>query len=99
MRKLKHINLFEYGDKKEVYKALQDHFDRDTWIHLWWHLVFIGCAFGAAYVSNHMDWLWLFGGMYAIERAISRQIDSSNRNWFMHGVDWKESGWVEEEQD
>lgn len=99
MNKLKHINLFEYGDKKEVYKALQDHYDRDTWIHMWWHFVLLACALGAAFISEHMDWLWIFGGLYAVERAITRFIDNSNRNWFMHAIDWKENGWSEENEE
>ena len=82
MSKLEHVNLFHYhGDKKE-----------DTWVHLWWHLVLIVCALGAAIVSAHADWLWLFGGLYAIERSISKYIDNSNRNWLMHTLDWQECG-------
>jgi len=99
MKKLKHINLFKYGGKKEVYQTLQDHYDRDTWIHMWWHYVLLACALGAAFISDHMDWLWIFGGLYAVERAIARYIDNSNRNWFMHSIDWKESGWSESDEE
>ena len=99
MKKLKHINLFKYGGKKEVYQTLQDHYDRDTWIHMWWHYVLLACALGAAFISDHMDWLWIFGGLYAVERAIARYIDNSNRNWFMHSIDWKEAGWSESDEE
>jgi len=47
-------------------------------------------AIGAAIFSNHADWLWLFGGVYAVERATTRFIDNSNRNWAMHVIDWVE---------
>jgi hypothetical protein len=91
MRKLEHKNLFNYGDKKEVYAALQRDFDRDTWIQLWWRLALVGCALGAVFISGHMDWLWIFGGLFVIDRSISIFVDNSNRNWLMHAIDWKES--------
>ena len=71
MEKFGHENLFAYGDREEVYAALQRDFDRDTWVQHIWQLVFVGMAAGAAIFSNHADWLWLFGGIYAVERAIS----------------------------
>jgi len=92
MSKLKHVNLFQHGDKKGVYAAFQRDLDRDTWIQLWWHLVLVACAAGAAVVSGREDWLWLFGGLYAIERGISCYVDNSNRNWLMHAIDWQECG-------
>jgi hypothetical protein len=90
MEKLGHKNLFGYGDRTEVYETLQRDFNRDTWIQSFWHLVLMAMAFGAAVVSKHSDWLWLFGGLYAAERAIARFIDNSNRNWAMHVIDWLE---------
>lgn len=92
MKKKQHINLFLHGDKEEVYAALQRDTDRDTWRQLGWHVVFVGMALGAANLSHHEDWLWLFGGMYALERALGRFIDNSNRNWAMHLIDWIEKG-------
>jgi hypothetical protein len=91
MKRLGHVNLFHYGERQEVYAAFQRDFNRDTWVQLWWHLVLVACALGAAVVSNHEDWLWIFGGLYAVERAISRFVDNSNRNWLMHAIDWQES--------
>jgi len=88
MGKLEHVNLFHHGDKKEVYAAFQRDLDRDTWVQLSWRLVLLGCAVGAAVVSGHADWLWLF----AIERSISKYVDNSNRNWLMHAIDWQERG-------
>lgn len=90
MRKEQHINLFLHGNKQEVYAALQRDYDRDTWRHAFWHVVFVCSAVGAASYANHNDWLWLFAGMYALERALSRFIDNSNRNWTLHLIDWLE---------
>jgi hypothetical protein len=90
MSRLKHTNLLAYGDKSDVYAALQRDLDRDTWIHLFWHAVFVVAALGSAFVANRPDWLWLFGGLYAVERAIARYVDNSNRNWSMHVIDWLE---------
>ena len=90
MAKAEHKNLFSYGDKLDVYAAFQRDLDRDTWIQLLWRMVFLGCALGAVFISDRFDWLWIFGGLYATERAISRFIDNSNSNWLMHAIDWQE---------
>lgn len=86
-----HDNLFQYGDKADVYLALQRDFDRDTWRHLAWHAVFLAAIIGASQFDGHSDWLWLFLGMFALECAHARFIDNSNRNWTMHLIDWLES--------
>jgi hypothetical protein len=91
MAKLEHKNLFAFGDKTEVYAALQRDYNRDTYIHQLWHFVLLGAAVGAGLFSNHWDWLWLFVALYAVERALSRYIDNSNRNWAMHVIDWIEN--------
>jgi len=92
MSKLGHNNLFRHAaGRAEVYQTFQRDFNRDTWIQLFWHGVLLVMALGAAYVSDHTDWLWLFGGIYAAERAISRFVDNSNRNWAMHVIDWLEN--------
>jgi hypothetical protein len=92
MSKLGHNNLFRYAaDRAEVYETFQRDFNRDTWIQSFWHVFIVGMALGAAYVSNHPDWLWLFGAIYAAERAASRFVDNSNRNWAMHVIDWLEN--------
>jgi hypothetical protein len=91
MAKLEHKNLFQFGDSSQVYAALQKHYNRDTWIHYLWHMILLGCGFGAVVISNHVDWLWIFGGLYATERAITRFVDNSNRNWAMHIIDWVEA--------
>lgn len=91
MAKLEHKNLFHHGSASEVYAALQRDFDRDTWIQAFWRLVLGACAAGAALLSNHIDWLWIFGGLMATERAIAAFIDNSNRNWAMHVIDWMEA--------
>jgi hypothetical protein len=91
MAKLEHKNLFQYGEASEVYAALQRDFNRDTWIQAFWRLVLAACAVGAAILSNHIDWLWIFGGLFATERAIAAFVDNSNRNWIMHVIDWMET--------
>jgi hypothetical protein len=91
MAKLEHKNLFQYSDSSDVYAALQDNYNRDTWIHSFWQVVLLGCAVGAGAISDHADWLWIFGGLYATERAITRFVDNSNRNWTMYVIDWIEA--------
>src|SRR5688572_4853574 len=91
MAKLEHKNLHAYGDKADVYAALQRDFDRDTWVQLSWHIVLGGAALGAVFIAGQKDWLWLFAGIYAAERALARYMDNSNRNWAMHVIDWIES--------
>lgn len=91
-----HMNLYHHAERKDVYATMQKDFNQDTWLQSWWHAVFVGCTFGATVVSDHLDWLWIFGGLYALERAIVRFIDNSNRNWFLHAVDWQETGWSSE---
>ena len=98
MEKLGHKNLFGYGDKTEVYAAFQRDFNRDTWRQSFWHLVLVGAGIGAAVLADHKDWLWLFLGIYAAERAIARFVDNSNRNWAMHVIDWIESGRSDDHQ-
>jgi hypothetical protein len=97
--KLRHPNLLAYADKPEVYKALQQHFNRDTWRQGFWDLVFFGCALGAVFISHREDWLWLFGALYAAERALVAYIDNSNRNWFMHTIDWFDGAGKQHKQD
>jgi hypothetical protein len=91
MATLKHNNLFDSGDRSEVYAILQRDYDRDTRIHQFWHIVLLACAFGAAIFADRPDWLWIFGGLYAIDRSLSRFVDNSNRNWAMHVIDWIEA--------
>ncbi len=90
MAKLGHKNLFGYGDRKEVYETLQRDFNRDTWVQAFWHAVLFIAAAGAVLVADRAEWIWLFLGIYAAERAIARFVDNSNRNWAMHVIDWME---------
>lgn len=91
MAKLKHVNLFAEAEKSAVYDAFQRHYDRATWRQMWWECLRVGCAAGAAFISNHSDWAWIFGGIYAAERALATFIDNSNRNWLVHAIDLYES--------
>lgn len=92
MAKKAHQNLFDYvvGGKNEVYQALQNDFDKDTWRQAGWHALFWICAVGGTTSTGHSEWLWIFGALYAVERSVSRFIDNSNRNWAMHVIDWME---------
>lgn len=90
MRAKTHNNLFQFGDKREVYQTLQRDYDRDTWVHGFWHFCFVVAAFGGVVVAGETEWLWLFLGGYALERALARWVDNSNRNWAMHLIDWIE---------
>ena len=92
MAKLEHKNLFAYGEKPEIYAAFQRDFDRDTWIHVFWRFVLFACAIAAITASGHYDTVWIFAGLIATERALSKFIDNSNRNWTMHVIDWIEAG-------
>jgi hypothetical protein len=92
MAKLEHRNLHPFGDKAEVYAALQRDYNRDTWRQLFWRYGLLVSALGGAFESGHKDWLWLFAGLFCVERCIARYIDNSNRNWAMHVIDWLESG-------
>jgi hypothetical protein len=77
MTTLEHKNLFDYADKAEVYDALQRDYNRDTYIQLFWQLVLLGSTIGASLFAKYSDWLWLFLGLYAVERALSHFIDNS----------------------
>lgn len=91
MKKLEHINIFRHAaDQSEVYEAFQRDFNRDTYLQEYWHVILLAMAGGAVFISGHKDWLWLFGGLIAVERAIVKFIDNSNRNWAMHVIDWIE---------
>ncbi len=90
-KKLQHTNLLTEASKADVYAAFQRDFNRDSWRHMVWRYVIVGCAVGAVFVSNHTDWLWIFGAVYAMERSLTWLIENSNRNWAMHAIDWYES--------
>ena len=91
MIQINHTQLFADGNTIEVYEALQRDFDKDSRRQLFWQWVLVLCAVGAALISQHFDWLWIFGGLLAVERSIAAFIDNSNRNWFMHMIDKSES--------
>jgi hypothetical protein len=91
MTKLRHVNMLADASKRDVYEVFQRDYDHNTWRQMCWRYVLIGCAVGAVLISNHLDWLWIFGGIYAAERALATFIDNSNCNWLMHAIDWYES--------
>jgi hypothetical protein len=91
MARLKHNNLFQtQGDRPEVYEALQQNYNTDTYIHGAWISVFFIAAIGGVVWAHHSDWIWIFMAIFAAERSLSRWIDNSNRNWAMHVIDWME---------
>ena len=94
MKILNHYNFLRSYGKDETYEIFQSNYNRDTKIHLWWEIVFIIFALGGIVFTGNYEWIWLFGGMYALERKLSRFIDHSNRNNIMHLIDWMEEGKV-----
>jgi hypothetical protein len=94
MKILKHYNFIHSYGKEETYNIFQQHYNRDTKKHLWWEIIFIIFAAGGIFTTGNYEWIWLFGGMFALERKLTWFIDNSNRNWTMHLIDWIEQGKV-----
>lgn len=91
MNSAQHPNMFEFGHRRaQIYAKLQENYATDVRHYSLWEIVLIGCAIGAGVISHHWDWLWLFGGLFALSMRLSRFIDNSNRNWMMHLIDWLE---------
>lgn len=88
VKRMEHVNLLHYGDKKGAYQALQEHFHRDGRIHMLWNLVYGLCAGYVVLYQHKMSFLPFFIAGFAIEQAVIFFIDQSNRNWAMHLIDW-----------
>lgn len=87
-----HNNLFEYAsDSKEVYQVMQSHMKRDgRFVSL--GIIGATICFGMALKLGATDgWPWLIGGLAVALIGLTYFIDSSNRNFYLHMIDWIES--------
>lgn len=85
-----HVNLFSAGHTRgEVYQALSEHQARDQRTLRFLDGVTALALLGA--VTNYHGWatpLWLVAAV-AGASAVRHFIDMSNRNFFMHRLDWE----------
>ncbi len=89
---MSHNNLFwDLPDSKEVYRAMQSHMKRDYRI-TWILAMGASICFGLALKSGvEQGWPWLIGGVAAAFCSLIYFIDNSNRNFYLHTVDWIEA--------
>lgn len=87
-----HNNMFNHGDKAQVYALLLRQGARESRQSIFLQLLFAAIAIAGSIVSKHHDWLWIFAGFWVMEQSIWCFIDQSNRNWAMHVIDWMENG-------
>ena len=86
-----HNNLFAYGNERDVYEALQRDFKRDTRQTQIMDLMI--CAL-VLFLTRHFSFWARIAAFAATVVEISRLntfIDNSNRNFFMHMIDWLEA--------
>ena len=85
-----HHNLFASGDEQEVYAGLVRDTKRDGRMIGYMDLVLIGAAL---YLARHLP-VWDFAAVFAVAfvgmQRLNYFIDQSNRNFFMHMLDWQE---------
>ncbi|RYE42892.1 MAG: hypothetical protein EOP21_07945 [Hyphomicrobiales bacterium] len=89
---MSHVNLFSAGHTSdEVRSALEQHQRRDgRWIGFY-DLVMGGCV---AYLLRDTEPLTFIAGLTAVLMAITGMryfIDQSNRNFYLHRLDWERS--------
>ena len=87
-----HSNLFEYASEpKEVYQVMQSHMKRDArFVSV--SIIGTTICFGMALKSGVTDgWPWLIGGLAVAFIGLTYFIDNSNRNFYLHMIDWIES--------
>lgn len=84
-----HINLFAWAaDDHEVYAALQRDTKRDIGVRQALNMIFLAAV---AYLSRHLpglDQAAALIGSWAGIAGVQRFIDESNRNFWMHQIDW-----------
>ena len=84
-----HTNLFAYaGDRHEVYEALQRDYKRD---HRQTQIMDVILVVAVLYLARHLQGWDVFAVVAATFVLLSRLntfIDNSNRNFFMHTIDW-----------
>ncbi|MCL6682481.1 hypothetical protein [Sphingomonas alba] len=83
-----HKNLFAYADRQGVYEALQRDYKRDhRQIQVMDLVVFAAVAFLARHLSG-WDYAAVVIGTVVLMTRLNTFIDNSNRNFFMHMIDW-----------
>ncbi len=84
-----HNNLFAWAaDDREVYAALLRDTKRDVRVRQALNLIFIGAVL---YLTRHLPGLDRLAAIVAVSSALSGVqyfIDESNRNFWMHQIDW-----------
>lgn len=87
-----HVNLFGYAeDSDAVYKAMQDHMKRDHRYFNAWCIGMAICFLRSASLGVPDGWGWFLGGIACALCALVYFIDNSNRNFYLHAVDWYEA--------
>ena len=85
-----HRNLFSNGHTTtEVYEAMLKHQKRDKWIVVIADLGLLTGLWMATNVSGHDRFVWLALIAICGMTALRYFIDMSNRNHFLHRLDWE----------
>jgi hypothetical protein len=88
---VKHVNMFNHAaEKREVYEALQSHYERDSHVISYMDLAIVAFVIAALYFGWRDWWAWLIG-IGLVGSRMCFFIDNSNRNWAMHVIDWIEA--------
>lgn len=87
-----HNNLFRNGhSKREVRQALKDHYVRDSKIIQVSDAV---TGFSVGYIAHQQSALVgvaVFAGVFSALISLRLFIDQSNRNHFLHRLDWEDA--------
>jgi len=87
-----HENLFQHvEDRSEFYEVLKRDMKRDTRYVQISAMIATGLAIYAAKQGVDDGWPWLIGALLSANLAVAFSIDLSNRNFFMHFLDWQEN--------
>jgi hypothetical protein len=89
---MKHTSIFTYAaDSLEAYEMLQKQMKRD-WRIGQASLIAVGIFFALAIKSGAADgWPWLIGGLVSAFYGLLVFVEYSNRDYFLHTVDWLEA--------
>ncbi|MBP2303438.1 hypothetical protein [Azospirillum picis] len=86
-----HTDLFGHAENSAaVYAALQKDAKRDASKLRWANLIAAGLFGAALFRGAHDGWMFLVGGLVVALYTLNVFIDSSNRNFAMHVIDWME---------
>jgi hypothetical protein len=87
-----HTNLFSYvSTSDEVYRTMQEHMKRDE---RYTKACFYGAAICLSLALRYGaadGWPWLIGGIFCSVFGLVYFVDNSNRNFYLHMVDWVEA--------